>query len=349
MVGWKKRNGRTGSPFFLSQPQSDFKDRASSHLPFAYIKQHKYIYNTILESESGGKNREKNHRFVWSIFNSQKNFTLTTRIIHRIRDTYWSVVGRGKVASSTFEGRRRLETEARKVKRSDGRRRGAGQGRREEEEEEENFHSGVGQSILSHRSRTKEPDHSIRDKRGRERSVSTYTPVSLPLSLPTKWASRSRYRGPRCTTVPLSPHSLRDSTEGTRAYLADTRSSFFGNRSIIESISSFSFPSLIFLFFLSLRRKEEEVLEGSLHNFLLIISRKWWNRAIWEFDPPVRISKYSREILEKVRGKEREKGRIQKFSLPVYIYIYIYLVWIFICHSIDLRPIFIFSSNRSFS
>lgn len=36
----------------------------------------------------------------------------------------------------------------------------------------------------------------------------------------------------------------------------------------------FPFPSLIFLFFLSLRRKEEEVLEGSLHNFLLIISRK---------------------------------------------------------------------------
>ena len=53
MVGWKKRNGRTGSPFFLSQPQSDFKDRASSHLPFAYIKQHKYIYNTkfVLHSE----------------------------------------------------------------------------------------------------------------------------------------------------------------------------------------------------------------------------------------------------------------------------------------------------------
>ena len=135
--------------------------------------------------------------------------------------------------------------EARKVKRSDGRRRGAGQGRREED-----FHSGVGQSILSHRSRTKEPDHSIRDKRGRERSVSTYTPVSLPLSLPTKWASRSRYRGPRCTTVPLSPHSLRDSTEGTRAYLADTRSSFFGNRSIIESISCFSLPISNFSFLL---------------------------------------------------------------------------------------------------
>lgn len=37
-------------------------------------------------------------------------------------------------------------------------------------------------------------------------------PVSLPLSLAGWWAVRSRYRGPRCTTVLLSPHSLGDST-----------------------------------------------------------------------------------------------------------------------------------------
>lgn len=49
--------------------------------------------------------------------------------------------------------------------------------------------------------------------------------LSLPLSLAGWWAPRSRYRGPRCNTVSLSPHSPRDSTgsKNTRAYLSNIR------------------------------------------------------------------------------------------------------------------------------
>lgn len=77
----------------------------------------------------------------------------------------------------------------------------------------------IGRSILSQQSRTtfilrKRSRHQSRGFDARIQAIhgSHVYLASLPLSLAAWWAVRSRYRGPRRTTVLLSPHSLGDST-----------------------------------------------------------------------------------------------------------------------------------------